>query len=120
SAECSRLHAELAETVKLTELQQADLERYKRASEASRPNHPERVAREQLQLAFERVLETLGVAPAANDDSADACEPQPEGATSTGGAGKPRSKRSPRKHGRRPLNLENLPVVERRLEPEEI
>lgn len=117
TAECSRLEAELAETMKLTELQQADLERYKKAHEASRPNHPERAPREQLQLAFERVLEALGAEPPANDDSDDA---PAEEADAPGGVGKTRSKKSRKKRARRQLSLENLPVVERRLEPEAI
>jgi hypothetical protein len=61
-AECMQLRTQLHEAAKLIKLQEADLERYKKAYETCRPNHPERVPREQLQLAFTRVLEFLGVA----------------------------------------------------------
>jgi transposase len=122
-ADCTRLAAELAEAIKLTDLQQADLDRYKKAYEAARPNHPERAPREQLQLAFERVLEALGASPSANDEDADADahhQPDEAGAASVdgkrgGGDGK-RKRRH--KHGRRRLDLTNLPVVEQRQEPE--
>jgi len=63
----AELESQLAEMSKLCELQQADLDRYKKAYEASRPNHPERAPREQLQLAFERVLETFQIQAPAND-----------------------------------------------------
>lgn len=66
-AENARLTAELTEAVNLAELQRADLERFKQAYEAARPNHPERVPEEQLQLGFEQVLAMLGPSPAVND-----------------------------------------------------
>jgi hypothetical protein len=69
---------------KLCELQQADLERYKQAYEASRPNHPERAPRDQLQLAFERVLQTLGAAAPANDGHADGDETEAAGGGTAG------------------------------------
>jgi transposase len=71
-AECSRLQSELAEAVKLTELQQADIERFRRAYEAVRPNHPERVPKEQLQLAFAEVVAMLGPSVPVNDVDEDA------------------------------------------------
>src|SRR5262249_2628299 len=68
-AERATLRVRLAEALKLVQVQRADLERFKKAYEAARPNHPERVAREQLQLAFERIL--LALAGPANDASTD-------------------------------------------------
>ena len=50
----AQLEAQLVEMTKLCDLQRADLDRYRKAYEASRPNPPERAPREQLQLAFER------------------------------------------------------------------
>lgn len=120
-AERAEFEAQLAEMSKLCELQQADLDRYKKAYEASRPNHPERAPREQLQLAFERVLETFGIEAPANDsergDDTDASSAEGEAPRGRGRNGKPK-KRHP--HGRRNLELMNLPIVEQRLEPEEV
>jgi transposase len=108
---------------KLCELQQADLERYKKAYEASRPNHPERAPRDQLQLAFERVLETLGALAPANDGHADGDEASAAsgagGGTAGAGGRPPRAKRR-HSHGRRDFDLTNLPVIEQRVEPEEV
>jgi hypothetical protein len=47
--QCAELEAQLHEVVKLSELMAADLERYKKVVESSRPNHPERVPEDQLQ-----------------------------------------------------------------------
>lgn len=110
------LEAQLAETVKLCELQQADIERYRKAYEASRPNHPERAPRDQLQLAFERVLETLGVEQPANDSDDDgASEDGKEPARA-----RRRRRKNRHRHGRRPLDVSNLPVIEDRIIPNEV
>jgi transposase len=118
----AELQAELAETIKLTELQQADLERYKLAYESSRPNHPERAPREQLQLAFERVIAALAGELPANEET-EASEQSEGDATGEldGDHGHQRAKRKRRhKHGRRRLDMTNLPVIEQRVEPEEV
>jgi transposase len=118
------LQAQVAEMTKLSELQKADLDRYKNAYEAAQPNHPERAPREQLQLAFERVLEMLDAEPPANDDD-DPSAPPSDGSnvatdpTSTAGTNGSQPKRRHR-HGRRRLDLSNLPVIEQRIEPPEV
>jgi transposase len=114
--ECARLHTELAETSKLAELQRADLERYQRAYEAARPNHPERVPVEQLQLAFEQVVAMLGSTPVNDVDAAS---------TSAENERPARAKKSKKKgrhaHGRRNLpDLENLETKEIEIIPPEV
>jgi hypothetical protein len=106
--ECASLRGQLHEAVKLSELQQADLERYKQAYEAARPNHPERVATDQLQLAFEQVLATLGPSQAVNDVIAqDPSSPSSSGDADRPARGTTGKRRAP--HGRRPLlDLSNL------------
>lgn len=119
-AEAVELRAQLAETTKLCELQGADLERFKKASDASRPNHPERAPRDQLQLAFERVLESLGEKPAVNDDGGvDAVEAEPA-AQGAAGEGRSKERRGRHRHGRRALDLSGLPVVELKIDPPEV
>jgi transposase len=118
----AELETELDETVKLAALQRADLERYKQAVEASRPNHPERAPRDELQLAFERVLETVGGKPAANDAETNDAGAKP-GADTAGDEAertRPDSKKRRHKHGRRKLDLTSAPVIEQRIEPEEV
>lgn len=63
------LEAQLAEFIKLCELQQKDLDRYKKAVADLKPHCPERVPREQLQLALAQVLSVAdaATATAAND-----------------------------------------------------
>lgn len=121
-AECGTLRAQLAEALKLNELQQADLRRYKQAYDASRPNHPERAPREQLQLAFERVLETLGRTLPANDGEQHVAGgdegSEAERAEPRGNRRRRRKRRDP--HGRRRLDLSNLPVIEDRIVPDEV
>jgi transposase len=114
AAENATLHAQLAEAIKLTQLQGADLERFKKAYEAAQPNHPERVPREHLQLAFERVLETL--TEPANDAAANGATGEPDEAKSP-----PPDRAPPRKrHGRRRIDLANLPVERMQVDPPEV
>jgi transposase len=113
-AECGRLRTELAETMKLAELQRADLQRYQQAYEAVRPNHPERVPADQLQLAFEQVLATLGSTPVNDVDEA-----------ATKADDEHRAKKAQKKrrhaHGRRSLpDLENLETKEIEIIPPEV
>lgn len=118
------LHVQLAEMAKLSELQKADLDRFKKAYEAARPNHPERAPSEELQLAFERVLEMLDAEPPANDDSDTSSASSDDGdvttstPTTTGDKGSKPKRRH--RHGRRRLDLSNLPVIEQRIEPAEV
>lgn len=121
--EATTLRAQLVEVSKLVELQAADLERYKKAVEAVQVNHPERAPREQLQLAFARVLEMFGGPANVNDNAADEgtsddASGADQGKPATTGTGKRKKKRHA--HGRRPLRLSNLPVIEDRIIPEEV
>jgi transposase len=109
----------LHEAVKLSELQRADLERFKQAFDAAQPNHPERVPAEQLQLGLAEVLAMLGPSPAVNDiiaqGDAAASHPDEDGPASSG-----RGKRRDR-HGRRPLlDLSNLEKKEITVTPPEV
>ena len=117
-AELATLRTELVEVTKLSELQKADLDRYRAAIEASKPNQPERVARDQLQLAFERVLETFNVPPPANDAATDNNEDvagTADDRLKSRGKGKGRDP-----HGRRALDLTNLPVEVVTIDPPEV
>ncbi len=117
--ELAQLQAELAETLKLSELQQADIERYRQAYESIRPNHPERVPAEQLQLAFEQVLAMLGPTTPANNAAADAAVSEDERGPKTS----PKTNRRKRRHahGRRRLpELEGMETKEVELIPAEV
>lgn len=118
NAEVERLRAQLREVSNLCELQAADLDRYRKAYEDSRPNQRERVAVDQLQLALERVLADARERPesAALPDSR--IDPDAEG-TAVGKA-RQSTPRQARPHGRRRLDMENLPVREVIIDPEEV
>jgi transposase len=133
--EFAPLREQVRELCKLNELQQADLERYRAVVEASRPNHPERVPACELQLAFERVVEAAGTKPSNDpgDDAADAeasaDEPDQDAPTEPPGTapqqppdheGKKKKKKGRHAHGRRPLDLANLPVEPVRITPSEV
>lgn len=113
-AENARLHSELAEALRLAELQQADLERYRKAYEDVRPNHPERVPAEQLLLGFSEVLEMFkGGAPV--NDIAEAA------AGANLAAQKKRKKKKRHAHGRRnALDLRDLETKEVEIIPDEV
>lgn len=110
------LREQLHETTKLVELQRADLNRYREAYEKAQPNRPERVKEDQLQLAFERVLLSLGETPAAKEAAAAGVLDTPK--KNAEEKAKPKSKRDP--HGRRRLDLTNLPVERVEIDPEEV
>ena len=158
------LREQLREALKLNELQQADLDRYRAQCERLTPNRPERVPSNDMQLAFERVLETFGTpandargpsseASTAGDDTTRAAsgtesstttrEGEPaaasgEGSTTTSGeepaaetashagssaaTGSGNNKPDKRRHahGRRRLDLTNLPVQLVPIEPPEV
>ena len=63
-AELGALRELLEEKNATTALLEADLKRYRYAYNVGQPNCPERVPKDQLQLAFERVLDCI---PPAND-----------------------------------------------------
>lgn len=109
--EAKQLHAQLRETVKLVELQKADLERYRAAYERVQPNTPERVPTNQLQLAFERVLLALQDVPATKAVAA---------AAKASGTAEKKEKRKQGPHGRRRLELTSLPVERVEMDPDEV
>jgi hypothetical protein len=137
-AEVEQLRMQLREVLKLVDLQKADLDRYKVTCESLQPNQPERVPGGDLELAFGRVLESFGDTPAANDmralmdaelppgrapsaDAGVAADESPQGdvAPPPGiGGGKPKKRRHA--HGRRKLDVTNLPVETVVLDPEEV
>lgn len=126
-ASIAMLESELAdarEALKLSELQRADLERYRQAYESSRPNQPERAPKDQLQLAFLRVLEHVASEEVANDvaesDSDEAADTHTDADDSARPTDRKRKKKKRHAHGRRKLNLTGLPVVEHRVDPEEV
>jgi transposase len=119
------------ENTRTTELLEEELKRYRYAYNVGQPNCPERVPRDQLQLAFERVLAYV---PPANDlaggdtGSLDEAEAAAVGSDTSGtgperspppkGNHNPRGKRSG--HGRRNPDLSNLRVEEARVDPLEV
>lgn len=133
---------QLREVVTLSELQQADLERYKKAAER---NQPERADPSSLQLAFEEVIKDVTPGPAR--DAILAALPQREageqGAASSDASSNPprnpdqdqtklfdegkspnpspnpKGKRG-KSHGRRDLRLEDIPVERIRIDPDEV
>jgi hypothetical protein len=125
-AELSALREVLEEKNRTTELLQADLKRYRYAYNVGQPNCPERVPKDQLQLAFERVLECI---PPANDvpdaGLSDTANLPSTGAEPSGGvpprhpAGK-RNRNCREGHGRRNLDLSNLPIETARRDPPEV
>lgn len=142
------LRAQLREALKLNELQQADLDRYRAECARLTPNRPERVPSKDLQLAFERVIATFGDpandapepsegaalagADEANTASGEASSSTPATAsegesaatTASGEAPTPTPEKKPGKrrhqHGRRRLDLTNLPVEIVPIEPDEV
>lgn len=125
-AELARMRAQLREVLKLCELQKADLDRLQKPSDTPPtppPHKPERVPSDQLQLAFERVLASMGDAPAGNDDAVATDGSSGESASSSpesveGAAAKPRPSRTSK--GRRRLDLTSLPVQVITLDPDEV
>jgi len=114
--ETDALRAQLTEATNLIELQKADLDRYKSAYERVRPNTPERVPKEQLQLAFEEILKAMSDVPAAQalaDTAANDDDDEKKKRSK-----KPGKKSNP--HGRRNLETENLPVEEILTDPEHV
>lgn len=129
-ARITELEAQLAEFIKLCELQQKDLDRYQKAVADLKPHCPERVPREQLQMALAQVLSTadaatveaandvlVETAPDANaqgDADGDELEQAPERRSDP-----PRPKRKARR--RRPEQLpEHMPVRDIEIHPPEV
>jgi transposase len=123
-AELGTVRAQMREVVKHDALQEQDLERLREQYDRIKPNCPERVPGDEAQLAFERVLETYGEAVAANDSEegdrpacggAGASETLPGASTNQGDKKKRRHG-----HGRRRLDLANLPVERLVIDPPEV
>lgn len=114
-AELASVRAQLREVVKHDELQRQDLERLREEHERTRPNCPERVPGNEAQLAFERVLETFGDVVAANDDAKGNHTSTSETPDKKGDQEKRRHR-----HGRRRLDLANLPVESVLIDPPEV
>jgi transposase len=111
--EIGELREQLQEALAVVELQRGDLERYKAAYERVRPNTPERVDRNQLQLAFERVLAAHADVPGAEDLAANHDREQKQKSKNPGVT---KGKKAP--HSRRNLDLTNLPVEECVIDPD--
>ena len=128
----------LEESTRTAELLADELKRYRYAYNVGQPHSPERVPKDQLQLAFERVLEAM---PPANDapdanssgasgsrDDGNATEPSSaaDGDSSAAPSPPPPSRNGKRKppqrpgHGRRNLDLSNLSVERARIDPPEV
>lgn len=125
-AEITALRDELAEALKLTEQQQFDLNRYKKAIESSRPNCPERTDEDALQLGWTHVLKELAAeasegAPSPILEALQEMTPpgaaNDNGNDETQGQGKKR-RRDP--HGRRNFDLSKLPKQLIELDPPEV
>jgi len=109
------LQVQLREMAKLCELQQADLERFARPTRAC-AQLSERVPAPQLQLAFERVLETLRqTRPATTKRTSPRSQRRRPAMVNTR-----RAEAQPSRHGRRDLDLSSLPVETIRLDPPEV
>src|SRR5690606_17670552 len=88
--------------------------------EQARSNHPERAPREQLELAFERVVEMLGAEKPSNDQNPGTDESPAEAKQDAGPARRRKKGKQRDRHGRRPLDRTNLPVIEHRITPDEV
>jgi transposase len=119
--ENEQLRVELREATDLIELQKGDIGRYRAAFEQVRPNTPERVSKDQLQLAFARILESCSDVPAAQTLAANQNREQGEEKKANGAPAAPgKSKKGFTPHGRRKLDLTALPVEECVIDPEEV
>jgi transposase len=119
--ESEKLRAQLRETLKLVDLQKADIDRLRAEQERAQPNRPERAPESEMQLAFERVVATFGDLPAANDATAAAGS---EGAPVPAGKDAETQEQPPGKrrhrHGRRRLDVTALPVEIIHVDPDEV
>lgn len=109
--EIEKVRAQLREALKLIELQRAEIARYKQVVHGRpQPNQPERALRDEAQFAFEQILASTDPATAAKLREADL---EAKRARET-------ERRGKRGHGRRRLDLSDLPVVEDRITPPEV
>jgi transposase len=124
-ARVDELGRQLREAGKLIELQNADLERYRQSSASVQPNRSERAALNPIQLAFVRVLEqsrerpSESCAESASESPPESNAPNPDLKLKPP-QGKPKGEKKRHPHGRRRLDLTNLPVERVEIEPEEV
>jgi len=111
------LREQLRELGDLAELQRADIERYKKAYEQIRPNTPERVPADQLQLAFTEVIEALKDTPVGEHlkQATDATNQDAE-------KKKEEKEKKPKRAsgGRRKLDTTSLAVEDLVIDPDEV
>ncbi|HHH29282.1 MAG TPA: IS66 family transposase [Polyangiaceae bacterium] len=127
SAERDELVRQVAELSKLVELQGADLERLGKANEELTPNQPERVPRDELQLVFEKLLESIGdddarrelEEAARSDNEPDANEADESQKDGQGNSGAP-NKEKRKGVGRRRLDMTSLPLETVQVDPDEV
>ena len=121
-ADNESLRAMLVEQQRLLDAMEADLARYRVLWEQSRPHQPERVAGVEQQLVLAGLLQALATPVAAANDAAAAEAPAaPASADSSGSSPTPDpSHKPPTGHGRRPLDITNLPVETIVLDPPEV
>lgn len=114
------LGQELAEALKLIELQKADLDRFEAVFKERRPpNCPERAPEGQLQLAMARVLAEHGEGLDVDDTGSD--DNGTDSPTSETSSGRPSGgRRNRHEHGRRRLDMTGLPVQEVTYDPPEV
>lgn len=124
--ENAELKAVLGEVQKALDAANADVARYRELYEKGLPNRPERVASSEQQLVFEGLLESLEIdLPAAVNDAGPAendavAAPTGEAVLPSKAGNSPANDKSNRPHGRRRLDLSNLPVETVVLDPPEV
>jgi transposase len=111
---------QLRETLKVMDLLEADLKRYRADAERTQPHTPERVCVDQLQLAFRAVLGAQPeLAKAVANDTA--LSPQDTAATVGAHAAKEKTQKKTSKHGRRgAIDLSKLPNERIVIDPPEV
>lgn len=113
---------ELAEALKLVDLQKEDLDRYEKAIASAMPHCPERTDDDQLQLAWARILadraEPREEPDADGSDSDDPLSDMP--APGSRDDEKDGEKKRPRRRGRRLLDPSKLPLKVIELDPPEV
>jgi hypothetical protein len=122
-ADNESLRAMLVEQQRLLDATEADLARYRAMWEQSRPHQPERVAGVEQQLVLAGLLEALATSlPAANDDASADAPADPASTDSPAPPPPPDKSHKPGHtgHGRRPLDITDLPVETIFVDPPEV
>lgn len=126
-AEKAQLDRENAELNKRVTLLEADVKRYRKASESQpAPHQPERVSKDALQLGLDGVLGSLQGQPLgqAVKDAVKASNDEPAQTGPSAAAEHTANSREPvakaKRGNRRNLLLSNLPVIDEMLDPPEV